>query len=270
MENYRYEDYSYKIDKEPCVINSNIVKTVNNHSDIANWHKNIEIQLCVEGSGYVVIDSKKIPFSKGSIIMINSEHIHYTATDDYIKYHCIIMKTEFTDNCGLYIEELLFEKAIENEKIKNAVLDLVTLYKSQNDYYVAQMQIELLEILIELVKEHNQNSTKIKTNLKNFDEIRNTISYIRENYNNKVTLDDLAKINYIDKFSLSRKFKQYTGKTIFNYINNYRCKMAKEYIKNGKSVNEAAELCGFENVSFFTKMFKKQMGELPSYYKKTD
>ena len=81
-------------------------------------------------------------------------------------------------------------------------------------------------------------------------------------------MDELSKVTYIDKYTLSKKFKEFTGITIVDYINNYRSKIALSMIQNGEQIGDAARLCGFNNISFFTKTFKKYTGNLPSYYKK--
>ena len=81
MKNYRYEDYSAIKNRKPCVVNTDIVRTAKNQSDIANWHSNIEIQLCVDGAGYIITDSRRAELVKNDIIVVNSNSIHYTGTD---------------------------------------------------------------------------------------------------------------------------------------------------------------------------------------------
>lgn len=78
----------------------------------------------------------------------------------------------------------------------------------------------------------------------------------------------ISKNVYIDKYSLSRNFKSLTGQTVFQYINNYRCSKVTELIINGMPINEAAKMCGFNNMSFFSRTFKKAKGKLPSECKK--
>lgn len=110
-----------------------------------------------------------------------------------------------------------------------------------------------------------QNNVKITPN-KAFDKVKETIKYIRKNYNKKISLDQLSKHVHIDKFTLCHNFKKATSQTIVQYINNYRCQKAVNFLENGYSVFEASAMCGFENPSFFTKTFKKYIGILPSKY----
>lgn len=103
---------------------------------------------------------------------------------------------------------------------------------------------------------------------KSLETVRQTINFIRQNYNRTLSLDEISKNVLMDKYSISREFKKITAQTIFQYINNYRCKRAAELILSGKTVQEAAFMCGFHNMSYFTKVFKQYMRELPSKYKK--
>ena len=73
MKNYRYEDYSAIKNRKPCVVNTDIVRTAKNQSDIANWHSNIEIQLCVDGAGYIITDRTATVYTTpAQIITLNT------------------------------------------------------------------------------------------------------------------------------------------------------------------------------------------------------
>ena len=84
----------------------------------------------------------------------------------------------------------------------------------------------------------------------------------------KITLDDISKAVLFDKFALCREFKKTTGQTIVENLNNYRCIKAIEYLSAEYTVAQTAAFCGFDNLSFFTKTFKRFIGKLPSDYKK--
>lgn len=269
MVNFRHEDYSQIKGNLPCVVNYDIIRTKNKLSNIANWHQNFEIQLCCEGSGFIIIDSVKAEIGAGDIVVVNCNTIHFTGTDDYIKYHCIIVDTDFFANAGIDCTDIQFENTFKNPLIQNCIIDTVQTYKNPDDIcYKAKLQYLILKLLIEIRSYHTRSFPGLKNNIKYFEEVKETILYIQKNYDKRITLEELSKEIYIDKYSLSKKFKEFTGITIVNYINNYRCKMALLLIQNGEQINNAARLCGFNNISFFTNTFKKYTGNLPSFYKK--
>lgn len=269
MENYRYEDYSQIKEHIPCVVNHDIVRTKLKLSDTANWHHNIELQLCCEGSGFVILDGVRTEIGVGDIFAVNCNTIHFTGTDDYIKYHCIIIDNDFCISSGIDCSDIQFENTFKNPLIMNSIIETVEIYKNPDDIcYKAKLQYLILKILIEIRTYHTKSISVPKYDIKFFKEVKDAILYIQSNYDKKITLEELSKETYIDKYTLSKKFKEFTGITIVNYINNYRCKMALSMIQNGEQINNAARLCGFNNISFFTKTFKKYTGNLPSFYKK--
>ena len=269
MDNYRYEDYSQIKEHIPCVVNSDIIRTKLKLSDTANWHHNIEIQLCCEGSGFVILDGVRTEIGAGDIVVANCNTIHFTGTDDYIKYHCIIIDNDFCVNSGIDCSDIQFENIFKNPLIMNSIIETVQTYKNPDDIcYKAKLQYLILKILIAIRSYHTKSISVSKYDIKYFKEVKDTILYIQRNYDKKITLEELSKVTYIDKYSLSKIFKEFTGITIVNYINNYRCKTALSMIQNGEQINTAARLCGFNNISFFTKTFKKYTGNLPSFYKK--
>lgn len=271
MENYRYEDYSQIKADIPCVVNSDIIRTKYKLSNTANWHNNIEIQLCCEGSGYVILNGVRAEIGAGDIVAVNCNTIHFTGTDDYIKYHCIIIDNEFCQNSGIDCADIQFENTFKNPKIMDSIIETVQTYKNPDDIcYKAKLQYLILGILIKMRLCHTKNISVSKYDIKYFKEVKDTILYIQGNYDKKITLEELSKETYTDKYTLSKKFKEFTGITIVNYINNYRAKMALLMIQNGEQIGDAARICGFNNISFFTKTFKKYTGNLPSFYKKKD
>ena len=269
MEKYRFEDYSQIKEHTPCVVNSDIIRKKYKLSDTANWHHNTEIQLCCEGSGYVILNGVRTEIGIGDIVAVNCNTIHFTGTDDYIKYHCIIIDNDFCVNSGIDCSVIQFQNVFKNPLIMNSIIETVQTYKNPDDVcYKAKLQHLILGILIEMRLCHTECAYMSNHGKKYFKEVKDVIVYIQNNYNKRITLEELSKKTYIDKYSLSKKFKEFTGITIVDYINNYRSKMALLMIEKGEQISSAARLCGFNNISFFTKTFKKYTGNLPSYYKK--
>lgn len=269
MENYRFEDYSQIKEHIPCVVNYDIIRTKNKLSDTANWHHNLEIQLCCEGSGFVILDGIRTEIGVGDIVAVNCNTIHFTGTDDYIKYHCIIIDTDFCISSGIDCSDIQFENVFKNPVIMNSIIQTVETYQNPDDVcYKAKLKYLILKILIEIRTYHTKSISVSKYDIKYFKEVKDTIVYIQNNFNKKITLEELSRKMYIDKYSLSKKFKEFTGITVVTYINNYRSKQALLMIQKGEQIGDAARICGFNNISFFTKTFKKYSGNLPSFYKK--
>ena len=92
--------------------------------------------------------------------------------------------------------------------------------------------------------------------------------FIHQNIAQPLSVDEIASHLGICRSHLSREFHKITGMTIIEYINVLRCKEAKRYISEGNGVAAAAIAVGFNNLSYFTRTYKKYIGELPSENKK--
>ena len=96
------------------------------------------------------------------------------------------------------------------------------------------------------------------------------LDYVDAHYNERISLTDLAqKANMNEKY-LCRIFYNYTSKTPIAYINELRVEKAcyDMQIKNA-TVTEAAINCGFNDLSYFTKVFKSVKKITPTQYKKS-
>lgn len=95
------------------------------------------------------------------------------------------------------------------------------------------------------------------------------LQHIEKEYANPITLDDLAIIagfatNYFSKF-----FKLMTGYPPIDFLNKYRIEVACEYLLNSdQHISDITLLCGFNDVSYFIKTFKKNHGMSPRQWQK--
>lgn len=91
-------------------------------------------------------------------------------------------------------------------------------------------------------------------------------TYIEQNYTTRITLTDIAEAVHANRSYLSRLYKQRTGNNLFDVINKMKLSTAKEYIENGKKIYEAAEMVGFDDTAYFSRVFKKYEGCSPKEY----
>jgi len=94
-------------------------------------------------------------------------------------------------------------------------------------------------------------------------------NYIYKNYTGKIYLKEVADYVNLSPYYLSRIFKQQTGINFTEYLNKVRIKKAKEYIRNfDLSLGEISQKVGYEDFSYFSSVFRKYEGCLPSEFRK--
>lgn len=100
--------------------------------------------------------------------------------------------------------------------------------------------------------------------------VEQAVTYIQENYMNRISLTDAAAHSMISPEHLSRVFKKETGMGFNEYLNQYRLKKAETLLKSGqvKRVSEVALLCGFSESNYFSHVYKKMFGVSPSHIRK--
>lgn len=267
MYGLRYEEHIRLSGELPFSLAADIEITSTSYSHEANWHENTEIQYCRNGNGTVSLDGTTEPFYAGDIVVVNTNVIHHILSNDKVNYTCIIIDRIFCEDAGIDTASLQFEHHFKSSIIENYIKELITIYEGDDICRTAKLKDLILRILIELRENHTvKENVSVKKDV--FSRVKHTIKYIRENYGRKMSLDELAKNVITDKYTLSREFKRTTNQTIIEYINSYRCKKAAELLTEGATAADAARKCGFENLSFFSKTFKKYMGLLPSKIKK--
>lgn len=90
--------------------------------------------------------------------------------------------------------------------------------------------------------------------------------YISDHYMDKLSLSRIAQDIHANGSYLSRLYKSRTGQNLFDAINKMRMDKAKEYMGQGYRICEAAQKVGFEDVSYFSRTFRKQEGCSPREY----
>lgn len=104
----------------------------------------------------------------------------------------------------------------------------------------------------------------IPVNTRSQNHVQRAIDYIELSYMNPLTIKDIADHVGLNQYYLSKLFKEKTGHTLQAHILQVRLGEAKRYLFLGYAVKETAALCGFKDVSNFSKLFKREFGRNPS------
>ena len=106
------------------------------------------------------------------------------------------------------------------------------------------------------------------TNVKHIDVIYKAIDYIKRNYMKKITLDDVSSYVYLSTSYFCAIFKEEMKCNFNSYVNKIRIEMSKKLLMDDKiSLVDIANLVGYEDQSYFTKVFKNQVGISPGKYR---
>lgn len=108
------------------------------------------------------------------------------------------------------------------------------------------------------------------TEVRHKDAIFQAVNYIRRHYAQRISLDDVARHVHLNASYLSRVFKEEMQTNFVSYVNNLRVETAKKYLLDSSvPLLEVAGMVGFEEQSYFTKVFKKITGITPGRYRES-
>jgi len=99
--------------------------------------------------------------------------------------------------------------------------------------------------------------------------LRRAERFIWENYTRKISLDEIAKASGLSAPYFSTIFKEEMGENLSSYLNRLRVERASALLmETAKPLSEIASLCGFEDQSWFSKIYKNYTGVSPGKYRK--
>ncbi|MFR8427353.1 MAG: helix-turn-helix transcriptional regulator [Roseburia inulinivorans] len=97
--------------------------------------------------------------------------------------------------------------------------------------------------------------------------LKEVLSYIDAHYMEELTISGLAGICFFSEYYFMRFFKKYMGMSCVQYIKNVRLERAADQFENGETNTlEVALACGFSNLSYFHREFKKKYGMTPKRF----
>lgn len=134
--------------------------------------------------------------------------------------------------------------------------------------YIRDMRInEKLNALLTLLMETSWHRGNPAANPKKMD-IQAVKAYLEEHYRQKLSLESVAAVFFIDKSYLARRFKEQYGVTLTTYLQQVRITHAKQMLRfTDKSIEEIGLECGVGEPAYFSRVFRKLEGVSPSQYR---
>ena len=163
--------------------------------------------------------------------------------------------------CNTLIDYLLMNEQTELVREMESLVEMADKMVERLDArLLCEIQMEIVDNIASELKNDITGSIK--------DVVRQAVEYIGQNYFEELTLASLSEKYSVESSYFSRLFKQETGKNLMLYIAEKRIEKAIEYMKD-ESVNltEIAFLTGYDDYTYFSKVFKKIMGKSPRDYR---
>ncbi len=234
-----------------------------------HFHNFTEIYYVVSGKGHFVIEGKEYPVQADHMLLINPNVHHNEISNTSTPLQIIT----------LGVEGLLFTPVNEHEKatlhyfIQNYApyrsmilpyLEAIVNELETKELYYERACRHLLELCILNMKRYAHEPLEIVTLRTMSKECMEAKEYIDNHFKENITLDDLSKLTYTNKYYLVHAFKKYTGLSPISYLIAKRIEEARTLLETTNySISQIAELVGFSSQPYFSQVFKKITGHTP-------
>lgn len=230
-----------------------------------------ELIFITAGKGHIVIRNKKYKFKAGALLYI-CPNVQYSLESEGVEHlgcftvHFSYAAVEYkgdkwdiirsTNMLPLDPVQVLKDYYQVNYIFKN----LVESWFAKLPGYEFITRTLLAQLLIEIYNNIKKNNQNYSTSLK----VEKIIEYMRGNVDTRVTIADLSELVKISPTYLSAIFKETTGYSVIKFFNKIKIDKAKELIIEGdKKIKEVAQILGFTDEFYFSRIFKKIEGISP-------
>ena len=216
------------------------------------------------GFVYTVRGSTRNDFSDGEVDVIESTEGELLFIPKGTSY----ISTYLEDDTELKVIHFdLLSGGLPEYLSKPVKLDLPEARELMAKFFVpmkntsANHPIYYLSVFYDLLWRLEKQHTKIPTKYKR---LKPALKDIAEHYEKNRPISDYAALCDMSEVNFRRLFRKYTGMPPIEYRNDVRLNNAKSKLQSGEyNVCETAELCGFSNLSFFIRLYKKKFGHTP-------
>ncbi len=253
-----------------------------------HYHPELELVLTLKSTGTRFVGDSIKKFEEGDLVLIGKNLPHMWVNDDYY----------FEANSGLMAEDIvihfredflgkdffetkemkpigkLLEKAKFGIKFINVNSSIPKKIENISSLNSFERTIELLSILNNLALHNSYEVLSSEGYIKTFNKTKNvtldnTYVYIFENFNNPISLEDVANVANMNPSAFSRYFKRINRKTFSRYLNEVRIGYAcNQLIEQRGNIASICYESGFNNISNFNRQFKNITSKTPSEYLK--
>lgn len=228
--------------------------------------------MVLDGSGHLEYDGQLFPLRKGDCVFVDcrKQYAHHSSEDLWTLKWVHFYGPNMNGIYEKYVERGGHPSFHPRDlgAFGNILQELYLL--AESSVYVRDMKIfEKLTGLLALLMEESWNPERNTGATSQRRNLQNVKEYLEQHYSEKLTLDNLAETFFINKFYLTRVFKEQFGITVNNYLLQVRITHAKQLLRfTDLSIEKIGQECGMNDANYFTRMFKKIEGSTPGEYRK--
>ena len=244
-----------------------------------HWHRETELIRMVRGTLSLYVNDVPLTLSAGDLVLVGEGVLHGGDAEDGV-YECIVFDPYallmHIESCKSVMKGMVSSTMV----LKNSAIaadpafgDAVNrLYSSVKDD-VQSSGLKLIGALYEvfgyLCGQTDARLPMVSADMGvKAEHLKPALEYIEKNYGSHITLDALARLTGLSPKYFCRCFRAVVHRSPIEYLNHYRIECASGLLlSTDKTIAEIAQLCGYNDSSFFIKQFRRYKNTTPRRYK---
>ena len=251
-----------------------------------HWHPEIEITYVQKGTMCYKVNHMVYHLKEGDIVFNNSGALHSGTMEN--QEDCAYIPVTFDPRLiygffqstinSKYVDPVIQDSMLPaicidqseswHKPFREYLLRIIALDEKKPDFYELDITISLQSMWRLLLEHITYEPQTSRENSLEYDRIKKILSYIEENYQNKITLNDIAGHIHLCESECTRLFKRHMNTTLFAFLQEYRIERSLEFLQDDQPVSAVADKAGFSDPNYYSKVFAKIKGCSPREYRK--
>lgn len=263
--------------------NINFIYSKDNELDYPkHWHNALELVYVINGEHKIFVDQVQYILREKDILLVTPGDIHSVSPfvpdseKIYIQFHSNLLESfyELGLNKSLIYKShfLPYEHSQVDSLIGEQIAKLaesLSVEGHHSSLFVTARMCDLFSLLTEKIVNSIVNDDEDKnTKVHGLKKINTAFEFIEKNFENAISLKDVADHTGFNEAYFSRIFKEIYGKNFNIFLKEFRIKKCEHLLMNANTITEAALSSGFNSVTTFNRVFKEVKGCTPSEYLK--
>ncbi|MCL6458448.1 MAG: AraC family transcriptional regulator [Gorillibacterium sp.] len=256
-----------------------------------HWHDEAEFFLVLEGEMLFQVDTDYFPVRAGEAVYLDGGDIHAGHALGSLGCRClaIVLDLSLLTSVGFdrvqeeFVSPLLEKKHSFPRLIRpdtdwehmllGYIHNIYEAIAGETPGYEAFVKGSLYLALHTIAGEgrSSDRSASGASDSAKIERLKKILAHIQDNYQRPIRIEELAGLLPMSEGQFCRFFKSMTRKTPIEYINTYRIRQAADLLLHtDRKISDITMDVGFDNVSYFIKVFRKMMHAAPSVYRKSN
>lgn len=240
---------------------------------LPHWHENTELLYFTDTDGKTVVHCGTEDFEvfSDTLIVINPNEIHSISIDDKTEYWCIILHPSFFSDME-YPNTVYEHRICSDPKIKEYFNEVFNEHKNALPGSDLKIKGDVYNLAAHLFRNYRNaeiSDREYEIRMTRLKRLNDIMQYAEDHYDEKLSASFFAKRCFLSEYYFCHMFKSEMGISFTEYINRLRIQKARLLIENtAESITDISAMTGFDDVNYFSRIFKKYTGVTPSSLRK--